>query len=72
MQVQVLTAENDEAVDNDDNDNEQIIALVNRIKNLQDEVSLLHDQNDELTFDLESIKIKNSLEQTPIMVQLAT
>ncbi|XP_044013884.1 protein PFC0760c [Aphidius gifuensis] len=58
LQVQVLTAEHDEAIENDDNDNEKMIELIERIKLLNDEITLLRDQNDELTSELELMKNK--------------
>uniref|UniRef100_A0A6V7JX67 EF-hand domain-containing protein n=1 Tax=Bracon brevicornis TaxID=1563983 RepID=A0A6V7JX67_9HYME len=60
LQVQMLAAEHDEAVQNDERENEQLLSLVERIKSLQAESALLRDQNDELTTELEALKNKNS------------
>ncbi|XP_015122393.1 blastoderm-specific protein 25D [Diachasma alloeum] len=57
--VQILAAEHDEAVQNDERENEQVISLVERIKTLQAESALLRDQNDELTSELEALKSRN-------------
>ncbi|XP_063984170.1 blastoderm-specific protein 25D [Diachasmimorpha longicaudata] len=59
LKVQVLAAEHDEAVQNEERENEQMISLVERIKTLQTESALLRDQNDELTSELEVLKSRN-------------
>ncbi|XP_011299466.1 blastoderm-specific protein 25D [Fopius arisanus] len=59
LKVQILAAEHDEAVENDERENEQVISLVERIKTLQAESALLRDQNDELTSELEVLKNRN-------------
>ncbi|XP_008553801.1 blastoderm-specific protein 25D [Microplitis demolitor] len=56
IQVQALAAECDEAEHCDERENEQVISLVDRIKKLQSEASLLRDQNDELTSEIELLK----------------
>lgn len=59
-QMQILAAEHDEVERNVEKENEQVISLVDRIKKLQTELSLLRDQNDELTSEVESLRARTN------------
>ncbi|KAK0180799.1 hypothetical protein PV327_003144 [Microctonus hyperodae] len=59
-QMQILAAEHDEVERNVEKENEQVISLVDRIKKLQTELSLLRDQNDELTSEVESLRARSN------------
>lgn len=55
-QIKVLDAEHDEIQDMETKQQEQVNFFVERIKQLQSEVTLLRDQNDELGVELENFK----------------
>jgi ninein len=56
VQIKVLDAEHDEIQDIEAKQQEQVNFFVERIKQLQSEVTLLRDQNDELGVELENFK----------------
>ncbi|XP_003393251.2 blastoderm-specific protein 25D isoform X1 [Bombus terrestris] len=55
-QIKILAAEHDESQNIEIKHQQEVIYLVERIKQLQSETVLLRDQNDELTAELESLK----------------
>ncbi|XP_017888510.1 uncharacterized protein LOC108629986 [Ceratina calcarata] len=59
-QIKMLAAEHDESENVESNHQQEIVFLVERIKRLQSEAVLLRDQNDELTAELESLKLHDS------------
>ncbi|OAD55892.1 Blastoderm-specific protein 25D [Eufriesea mexicana] len=58
-QIKVLAAEHDESENIEAKHQQEVIYLVDRIKQLQSEAVLLRDQNDELTAELESFKLRD-------------
>lgn len=66
-QIKVLDAEHDEIQSIEAKQQEQVNFFVDRIKQLQSEVTLLRDQNDELVTELENIKCcgKNTKYEIP-------
>lgn len=66
-QIKVLDAEHDEIQNIEAKQQEQVNFFVNRIKQLQSEVTLLRDQNDELGAELENLKCygKNTIYDIP-------
>lgn len=57
IQIKMLAAEHDESQNIEIKHQQEVIYLVERIKQLQSEAVLLQDQNDELTAELESLKL---------------
>lgn len=66
-QIKVLDAEHDEIQGIEAKQQEQVNFFINRIKQLQSEVTLLRDQNDELGAELENLKCngKNTIYEMP-------
>ncbi|XP_012522185.1 ninein [Monomorium pharaonis] len=66
-QIKVLDAEHDEIQNIETKQQEQVTFFVDRIKQLQSEVTLLRDQNDELNAELENLKCygKGTRYETP-------
>ncbi|KAK2576480.1 hypothetical protein KPH14_005810 [Odynerus spinipes] len=60
VQIKMLAAEHDEVEHMDAKKQEQVLHLIDRIKQLQSEVVSLHDQNDELTIELEILKSRDN------------
>ncbi|KZC04252.1 Blastoderm-specific protein 25D [Dufourea novaeangliae] len=58
--TKVLAAEHDESQDIEVKHQQEVIYLVDRIKQLQSEAVLLRDQNDELTTELETLKVRHN------------
>ncbi|KAF7397268.1 hypothetical protein HZH68_008490 [Vespula germanica] len=60
MQIKMLAAEHDEVEDIDAKKEEQVLHLIDRMKQLQSEIVSLRDQNDELTIKLEISRSRES------------
>ncbi|XP_047356488.1 uncharacterized protein LOC124951724 [Vespa velutina] len=60
MQIKMLAAEHDEVDDIDAKKEEQVLHLIDRMKQLQSEIVSLRDQNDELTIKLEISRSRDS------------
>ncbi|XP_076669633.1 blastoderm-specific gene 25D isoform X1 [Andrena cerasifolii] len=59
-QIKMLAAEHDESQNIEMKQQQEVIYLVERIKQLQSKAVLLQDQNDELTAELETVKLHDS------------
>ncbi|XP_076245387.1 blastoderm-specific gene 25D [Calliopsis andreniformis] len=59
-QVKMLAAEDDESHSVEVKHQQEVLYLVDRIKQLQTETVLLRDQNDELTAELETVKLRDN------------
>ncbi|XP_076178154.1 blastoderm-specific gene 25D isoform X2 [Ptiloglossa arizonensis] len=60
IQMKMLATEHDESQNIEVKHQQEVIYLVDRIKQIQSEAVLLQDQNDELTAELETLKLRHS------------